>query len=251
MRKTTLSLVALAAFALAGCGDSALLDPVADAPDAPLGPQGPALDTHGPLPFHMQISSNDIRLTLWVIDDALSEDADQDPDLVTVEPATLLYLMKNGLSLFFPWKYDPDLSTDERQRYGQLLEYDGRCGQPSMAVMAFSFEGTATHMGRITGTGGHCFYEPGSFGEGRSTVIAANGDELWASYDNGSGQPLDPGNPLIIGTYDEVTFEGGTGRFEHAAGSGDETGVFDFLTGDFEAETRGSIYYDASDRAER
>lgn len=243
MRKIALFLGALAAFALAGCGDSTLLDPVADAPDAQLSLVGPALDTHGPLPFQMQISSNDIRLTLWVIDDALSEDEDEDPDLVTVEPATLLYLMKNGLSLFSRLKDNPELST--------LLEYEGRCGKPSMAVMAFDFEGTATHMGRITGTGGHCFYKPGSFGEGLSTIVAANGDELWASYDNGSGQPLDPAYPLIIGTYDEVTFEGGTGRFEHVAGSGEETGVFDFLTGDFEAETRGSIYYNASDRAKR
>ena len=86
--------------------------------------------------------------------------------------------------------------------------------------------GIALHMGRTTMVSTHCFVPVGEPEDNLGTAenatmvfTAANGDEVWATYE----VIIDPafadqiGDPIVAtGT---VTFDGGTGRFEDASGS--------------------------------
>jgi hypothetical protein len=101
------------------------------------------------------------------------------------------------------------------------------------------FEGTATHMGRVTGTGTNCLSIHPDLGlivlSQTAWMTAANGDVLLADGtmddDPPIGGDLIPGVSFSIGP---VLFDGGTGRFENAAGwytlqgdySGDPGGKF-------------------------
>lgn len=86
--------------------------------------------------------------------------------------------------------------------------------------------GWALHMGRTTMESSHCFVPYGAPEDNLGTaenatmvLTAANGDEVWATYD----VILSPGLPEVIGekivARGTVTFDGGTGRFEDASGS--------------------------------
>jgi hypothetical protein len=74
--------------------------------------------------------------------------------------------------------------------------------------------GIATHLGRVDFAGWHCPAEPANRHDGHATITAANGDELHVRYDY---DPLDETNVIPF------TFDGGTGRFEGASGSGEWT----------------------------
>lgn len=87
--------------------------------------------------------------------------------------------------------------------------------------------GVALHMGRVATLWSHCFVpygDPednlGANENGTMVFTAANGDELWGTYD----VIIDPAFPEEIGdrivARGTVTFDGGTGRFENATGSG-------------------------------
>lgn len=86
-----------------------------------------------------------------------------------------------------------------------------------------------------------------TYDDGRWTAVAANGDELWTEYSNGSGGAAD--DPLVSTFRDEVTIAGGTGRFAGATGEADESGVFSFATGSFEMEVDGYVDYEAANRS--
>lgn len=70
--------------------------------------------------------------------------------------------------------------------------------------------GRATHMGKVTTSNSHCPALPEYIGDGRLTIVAANGDEVYATYDY---DPSDETNVIPI------TITGGTGRFKDASGS--------------------------------
>jgi hypothetical protein len=83
--------------------------------------------------------------------------------------------------------------------------FDGTC---------YEFNGTATHLGAFTG-GGYVqfFLADGTLvSEGFTMFVAANGDELYASFQ----ASLQAESGEFVGTF---TFEGGTGRFAGAGGS--------------------------------
>jgi hypothetical protein len=85
--------------------------------------------------------------------------------------------------------------------------------------------GFALHMGRVTTVWSHCFVPFGdpednlSYVENATVVItAANDDELWGTYEAITVGTDEIGEKIVSsGT---VTFDGGTGRFENATGSG-------------------------------
>ncbi|MDT8304724.1 MAG: hypothetical protein RRC07_02210 [Anaerolineae bacterium] len=70
--------------------------------------------------------------------------------------------------------------------------------------------GQATHMGRIEMFGWHCPAEPLNVNDGRLALIAANGDELYGTYNY---DPASESNEI------PVTLNGGTGSFAGASGA--------------------------------
>lgn len=87
--------------------------------------------------------------------------------------------------------------------------------------------GTASHLGRFTYEGSHC---SGFTFAGQQTMVAANGDELFADYES-FGPPVMP--PSEVGTVYDVptafTITGGTGRFADATGGGYMTAHITFM----------------------
>lgn len=85
-------------------------------------------------------------------------------------------------------------------------EFPGVSPSNCAAVTTLS-EGTgeATHLGRVTVAWSHCPEEPEYIGDGRMILTAANGDQLYGTYDHDD--------------LSSVTVTGGTGRFSGATGS--------------------------------
>ena len=78
--------------------------------------------------------------------------------------------------------------------------------------------GTASHLGGFATESSHC---SGLTFAGEQTMVAANGDKLFADYES-VGPPVIP--PSEVGTVYDVpaafTITGGTGRFADATGGG-------------------------------
>lgn len=125
-------------------------------------------------------------------------------------------------------------------------EFDGRCSRPSDFVLRLRLDGQATHLGRFTGTVEHCTQLDFSTGhtttsDGAMVFTAANGDELWGTYDGETG---------VSGLVEEhMVFNGGTGRFASASGGGLGLPDCDQAAGVCTFVLDGVIAYDASDRA--
>jgi hypothetical protein len=90
---------------------------------------------------------------------------------------------------------------------------------PSLLYFFMSGTGVATHLGQYT-TSGHHFFDPttGCTLGGESTITAANGDRLFATY-----TVCIVSAPSLLG---EWTITGGTGRFAGATGSYTAIGAF-------------------------
>ena len=76
--------------------------------------------------------------------------------------------------------------------------------------------GTATHLGRYTLTGELVLDAETIAGPERMTLMAANGDLLFASG-TAQGTPSEDG--LTVNSVEDLTITGGTGRFAGATGS--------------------------------
>jgi hypothetical protein len=94
-------------------------------------------------------------------------------------------------------------------------------GDPCIMRNDETGEGEATHLGRFTWSSvefvDFCAIEDGVVVEGSFTMTAANGDQLFGTYET-VGLFGEDGNLHIEGTFE---FTGGTGRFSDATGSGD------------------------------
>jgi hypothetical protein len=114
--------------------------------------------------------------------------------------------------------------------------------RPSSICPAFEVHsegsGEGTHLGRFTVQRFHCFTPPGHpaftgavIHDGRYTITAANGDQLWGSY-SGSLAPtaFDANGMPIRGIITSPsTIEGGTGRFVNAQGDYLAVGDYDLV----------------------
>lgn len=121
---------------------------------------------------------------------------------------------------------------------------DDRCptiGDAADTVSMFEGYGRATHLGGFTWSSTHCSdFDTGTYGDGYMVMVAANGDELHVTYDD--GVVLD--GPPVAPFMDHAMFvDGGTGRFARASGSTVEFGAFDFATGQIHIEFTGTIAY--------
>ena len=104
-----------------------------------------------------------------------------------------------------------------------IVDDPGRCDTGWLALDIYLDEGPIAHLGMTEGTAEQCVNPAtGEITLGEATYFAANGDELYATY---TGQVQASGVILV-----EQTFNGGTGRFEHATGSADEVVSVDGMT---------------------
>jgi hypothetical protein len=138
-------------------------------------------------------------------------------------------------------------------------DVEARCtevpeGKIAWGIASFTGSGTGTHLGLHSIYAEHCSYgylitlpdgsldvDPdGTYGQGRITITAANGDVLLAEYDDGISYPEDG----LVVFMDNVTFvDGGTGRFTFASGSASERGTVNFTNFTFTTEISGVIDY--------
>lgn len=135
-----------------------------------------------------------------------------------------------------PWKARLVWSITNTQWAGEpgqaTSTFGGRCSVPSDYVVSATFEGQATHAGRVTGTTEHCsqviWSEQGPAGatytDGLGVFVAADRSTISLAYGNGT-TGYDPATGELW-FHDTWTFTGGTGRFAGVTGSGEEGGRF-------------------------
>jgi hypothetical protein len=85
-----------------------------------------------------------------------------------------------------------------------------------LATTMVDVPGVASHLGLMTMSSRHCTPTGDDFGPGMMTLVAANGDKIFATYTGTAPYP-GPGAEFIYGT-SHATIVGGTGRFQHAEG---------------------------------
>jgi hypothetical protein len=120
----------------------------------------------------------------------------------------------------------------------------GWCDQAGGVLLtAAPGTGTATHIGRFEVQQTQCVNPTtGAATDGVATLTAANGDEIYMTYD---GQFV-PGEPPTADLFYTVT--GGTGRFTHAQGEIEVRVIFTSPS-TWVATGSGWISYSASDRS--
>lgn len=117
----------------------------------------------------------------------------------------------------------------------------GRCeglGEGWNLLVIELTSGNATHLGKVAGTADQCI-KGLSIVDGRATYVAANGDELNATY---TGTIVSVVGTIAVIEVDQ-TFDGGTGRFEHAAGDAIELVSVDLVAGSVKGTVEGYISY--------
>ena len=128
---------------------------------------------------------------------------------------------------------------------------DGDWCDPESETIPVLLEGHGqlTHLGRFTFEARHCTDgEAGTFANGVAILVAANGDELWGTYEGQFLAPLPDGTQRLASTQ---TYNGGTGRFTNASGSAAESAWFVFASatgGPIWGTIDGTLAYEASDR---
>lgn len=122
------------------------------------------------------------------------------------------------------------------------LQYIGWCDQATGVGLAVApGTGTATHVGRFEVQQNQCVnLATGAVTDGASTLTAANGDEIYATY-GGQFVLLEP--PTLDLVY---RLSGGTGRFTHAQGEMNVRVVFTSQS-TWVSTGSGWIRYSASD----
>ncbi len=135
---------------------------------------------------------------------------------------------------------------------GGRSTFDGHCSVPSDYVIEFGGAGQVSHLGQVSIVFEHCSqvdFTTGNvtYSDGVLTYIAANGDELWGTYGNGTGAPV---SATEVGWQDTFVLVGGTGRFAGASGGGVDWGRTHAETGHTTYKLDGVIVYAACDRAD-
>ncbi len=118
-----------------------------------------------------------------------------------------------------------------------------RCGANAL-TLGFEITSTATHLGRLTGSGSNCTEftlttEAVEIWDGLATFVAADGSTLTATSEGQQGAPV-AGRAEAVTTH---TITGGTGRFEGAAGIWTVSSVIDFTTGSITGRVSGWLSY--------
>jgi hypothetical protein len=124
----------------------------------------------------------------------------------------------------------------------------GSCSEGAVYLLIHTYTGEATHLGRFTIEASVCGYGESGEYDGYGAIVIVNGDVLTVEFENGRIHAIE--GPIIVGR-DEFTFTGGTGRFASATGGGTEEIRLDTRVGYGSGVMKGTIRYQASDRAGR
>jgi hypothetical protein len=155
-----------------------------------------------------------------------------DPVASTVPPSSLA-----AMSVERPWRAHVNWSVTGVRWAGVPGQaksvFEGRCSVASDYVVSATFEGEATHVGRVTGQTEHCTQITWSpqgqpiavtYTDGGGAMVSANGSRLSMRYGNGvTGFDAATGETWFR---DSFTLTGETGLFEGATGAGREGGRF-------------------------
>jgi hypothetical protein len=119
-----------------------------------------------------------------------------------------------------------------------IVDDPGRCATGFVALDITLTSGYATHLGRITASAEQCINAAGVIVDGQATYVAANGDELNATYSGAITGTVDGLTEITIDQY----FDDGTGRFVGASGYGLEI-VYVDSNGNVQGTVVGDISY--------
>jgi hypothetical protein len=112
--------------------------------------------------------------------------------------------------------------------------------------------GYVAHLGAVDVVVAHCSRftseTTGSAGPGTMTMTAADGDRLFFTESATFELTTGPSGP-VSNIHQDWQVTGGTGRFAHATGSGSGSGLSLLALGTTSMTYRGTIVYDAADRA--
>lgn len=116
---------------------------------------------------------------------------------------------------------------------------------PGVFAVTTSGSGHASHLGKVTVSSTETLdfvTSPGSvvLHDGLLVMTAANGDQLYWSYEGTGSPPDESGESALAGTF---VITGGTGRFADATGGGAFEGTGNAVTGMASLSYVGSIAY--------
>lgn len=95
-----------------------------------------------------------------------------------------------------------------------------RCDALGLLFVSLEGEGIESHVGRYTIQNSHCLNPgTGDFSAGLFRKVAANGDELFGTYEGTSSVIQAPAPVGIFAIRGQLAFTGGSGRFADASGS--------------------------------
>jgi hypothetical protein len=95
-----------------------------------------------------------------------------------------------------------------------------RCDALGLLYVSLEGEGIESHVGRYTIENSHCLNRAtGEFTAGLFHKVAANGDDLFGTYEGTSSVIQAPAPVGIFAILGQLAFTGGSGRFANAIGS--------------------------------
>ena len=101
-----------------------------------------------------------------------------------------------------------------------------RCDALGLLHVSLEGEGVESHVGRYTIRNSHCLNPAtGEFTAGLFHKVAANGDELFGTYEGTSSVIQAPAPVGIFAIRGQLAFTGGSGRFANATGSQEIVGT--------------------------
>jgi len=105
---------------------------------------------------------------------------------------------------------------------------DSSCPFPPGVRTYTEASGVTSHLGLVSVTGSHCPLLDGRSVDGQTTLVAANGDELYMTYEGVSDPVGIPEPGTVITFMSDNVIVGGTGRFASATGEVDVTVLVTF-----------------------
>jgi hypothetical protein len=116
--------------------------------------------------------------------------------------------------------------TTTRYRAQGTIGTAPRCDALGLLYVSLEGGGIESHVGRYTIRNSHCLNPAtGEFTAGQFQKVAANGDELFGTYEGTSSVIQAPAPVGVFAIRGQLAFTGGSGRFANANGSQEMVGT--------------------------